>query len=847
MLRLLRLFNYRHLRRRPLETFLCLLGIAIGVAVMLGIDLANENAMASFRRSVEVVTGRATHQISGGPNGMADSLAAWVLKQPRLKAAPVIEYVAACREAEKDALHILGVDPFQEAPFREYSTLTSEQQTTAFDESGLQVLLVPGAALVSENFLQKYAIVAGDTIHVLVGSQWRELIVVGKISEALLARMGFDHLAICDISTAQELLGKIGYVDRIDLIASPERLVQLREVLPPTLQISPPSGRTQRVDDVLRSFRLNLTALSFLAVFVGMFLIYNTMLFTVIQRRKQLGILRCLGVTPKQILSTALLEALTLGVIGTTLGLALGIVLAQYTTKAVSSTISELYVFLKVEGVALQPLLLCKAFGLGLMTTLIATAVPALEAASTSAATAVRRSSLESRAGKWTPKLALLGVFWVCAAIAAYLITESFWGGLLVALSAGLAAICFTPLLSVALTKRLSPLSLKHAGQPGLLATRGIRAALSRTAVAIAALMLSLAMLLGMRLMITSFRGSVDTWMNQVLEGDVYIATSGFNAAKWQAHMDPEFIAWLEPQPEIEAINLYGVTEYEYRNKPIFLINTSAAVLEERTRFLFQHNESRENWQRVRAGEVLISETFARRFDKNAGDTLALKTPHGMSVFHIADVFIDYSFEQGQVLVDRETYRKHWGPPHANNLGIFLKPEVNREAYITSLRRGVAGRFEVMISSRRELREEVLRIFNQSFAITNVMQVLTAIVAFIGIISAIMSLLVERTRELGILRAIGMSLAQLRRMVFLESGLMGTIAGLIALPTGTAFAVILIYVINLRTFNWTIALQWEGAAFLQTFALAVLTSLIAAIYPLTRLKQIPIAGAMREE
>ncbi len=849
MFRLLRLFNYRHLRRRPLETFLCLLGIAIGVAVMLGIDLANENAMASFRRSVEAVTGRATHQIHGGPNGIADTLAAWVLRQPNVQAAPVIEYVAACREADKDALHILGVDPFLEAPFRDYGALSqnSQRHDARSETAAMQVLIKPGAVLVSESFLSKHGIASDDTLHVLVGSQWRALSVVGTIPENLLAQLGFDHLAICDISTAQEVLGKIGYVDRMDLIASAQSIARLRESLPPTLQIFAPSGRTQRVDDMLHSFRLNLTALSFLAVFVGMFLIYNTMLFAVIHRRRQLGILRCLGVTPKQIMGTALLEALALGIVGALLGLVLGVLLAQYTTKAVSSTISQLYVFLKFEGVALHPLLLLKAFGLGMLATLVATALPAYEAASTSAAVAVRRSSLESRAGRWAPKVAWLGVLWLLMAVLAYFFTESFWGGLFVALSLGLAAICATPLLSIGLTTKLAPISLKHAGQPGLLATRGIRAALSRTAVAIAALMLSLSMLLSMRLMITSFRSTINVWVNHILEGDVYLAASGFATAKWQAKIAPELIAFLAQQPEVEAIDQYGVTEFEYRSKPIYLIAISAEVVKDRLRFLFESNASRDNWARVIAGEVIVSETFARRFHKSAGDTIALRTSNGSQVFQIADVFIDYSFEQGQVMMDHATYERYWAPSHANNLGIFLKPEADAESYLAHLRRALAGRFEVNISSNRELREEVLRIFDQTFAITNVLQVLTAIVAFIGIISAIMSLLVERTRELGILRALGMSLPQLRRMVFWESGLMGTIAGVLALPTGTALAFVLIYVINLRTFDWSIAFRWEGAAYLQTFGLAFLTSLLAAVYPLTRLKQIPIAGAMREE
>lgn len=849
VLKLLRLFNFRHLRRRRLATSLCLLGIAIGVAVMVAIDLANENAMRSFQRTVDAVTGQATHQIIGGPNGLPDSLAAAIMSEPKLNATPIIEYVAACREANKDALHLLGVDPFKDAAFRDYSSFAANQDSAfrVLDPTLFKFLTSPGAALISAPFLQKYALAVNDTLHVLVGSDWQKIFIAGIIANELLARMGFDNLALLDISTAQEILGKVGHIDRLDLQTGADQIAALKTKLPAALKITTPAGRTRRVDDMLRSFRLNLTALSFLAVLVGMFLIYNTMMFAVLHRRKQIGILRCLGVTPKQIVANALSEAFLLGVTGALLGIALGIFLAQYTTAAVSSTISQLYIFLKVAGVQWEWPTLAKAFSLGIFTTFIASALPAYEAATISPAVAVRRSTLELRAGKFAPWLSVLGMVLLLVSFFLYLFSENFWGGLGVAFGVGLAAICFTPLLTLALSHALSPVSRRYVGQPGLLATRSIRAALSRTAIAIAALMLALAMVLGMRLMITSFRATVAAWVNTFLEGDLYLSPSGFATAKWEAVMSPDFIRYLQAQPEIEAINLYGVTPFEYQSKAIYLVAINAGVIKDRLPFIFTGGRPGENWQRMLDGEVFVSEMFARRFQKSAGDTMQLQTPKGLTVFKLAAVFVDYSFDLGQAMMDHRTYAQHWGPSRVNNLGVFLHPGVNTAEYAVALRRAVVGKFAVEISSNRELRNAVLNIFDQTFRITHVMQFLAGLVAFIGIISAVLSLLVERTRELGILRAVGMSLKQLRRMVFLEAGLMGAFAGLIALPTGTLLAIVLVYVINLRTFDWTIALQFDFFAYVHTFFLAVLTAVLAAVYPLLRLRSLPIAGALREE
>ncbi|MGH7450449.1 MAG: ABC transporter permease, partial [bacterium] len=467
---------------------------------------------------------------------------------------------------------------------------------------------------------------------------------------------------------------------------------------------------------------------------------------------------------------------------------------------------------------------------------------------------AVRRSALEFRAQKFAPRFAVAGVAFLVIAVVLSLgstqqsqIVDGFFLGLGAALAVALSAIFLTPLLTLGLVRIANTFMNKLAGIIGILSIRNIRTALSRTAVAIAALMISLSMVLSMSLMITSFRRSVDDWVKSVLQADVYLQTRGFETAKWEALFSPEFIRLLEQQPEVEAIDLYGATASSYRQQPIFLIAISADVMITRTDFIFTSGDDRENWRRLIAGEVFLSDGFARRFHKAGGDTVILQTMHGPQSFRVAAVFVDYSFEQGQVMMDHRTYNENWGPSRITNIGVFLKPDADFRRYVADLRRTVAGRYAVNILSNRELRDEVFKVFDQSFAITHVMQILAGIVAFIGIISAVMSLLVERTRELGILRAVGMRFGQLQRLVFLESGLMGGFAALIAVPAGTALALVMIYVINLRTFNWTINFQIHLGAYAQIWWMALIAALLAAVYPMWRLKKISIVAAIREE
>jgi putative ABC transport system permease protein len=406
MLRLLRIFNFRHLRRKRLETFLCLLGIALGVAVMVGIDLANQNALQSFRRTVEAVTGKATHQILGGPSSIPDSVAAEILSFPHIQATPILEYVAAVRfrsqpgSGAPEALHLLAIDPFTDLNFRDYSEAAWDSEENfstagAADSTTSRSFLLHPAVLVDEPFVTTYQLKIGDTLEVLIGNTWQKLHLAGVIPRQMLSSSGLENLALVDISTGQEILGRAGYVDRIDLITADSVAQILAAQLPPPLRIQSPARRGQRIDDMLRSFRLNLVALSFLAVFVGMFLIYNTMMFAVLHRRKQIGILRCIGVTPRQVILNTVLEAFGLGVVGALLGLGLGMALAEYATRTVTATLSELYVFLKVSNVNSNWGVIIKSFTLGLLATLVASAVPVIEAAKTPPAVAVRRSSLE--------------------------------------------------------------------------------------------------------------------------------------------------------------------------------------------------------------------------------------------------------------------------------------------------------------------------------------------------------------------------------------------------------------------------------------------------------------------
>ncbi|HYH95802.1 ABC transporter permease, partial [Hyalangium sp.] len=474
--RLLIRASARHLSRHPWLTALSLLGIALGVSVVVSIDLANTSALRAFEQSTETVAGRATHQLVGGTTGLPDSIYRELRLRPSAPvAAPVVEGSVRATRGDRRPLTVLGVDPFAEAPFRAYTRSGTSGTVDA-------LLTEPGTVLLPAATARLLGVGVGDSFEVSLGGLTRPLRVVALITppDERTAR-ALEGLVLTDVSTAQELLGRTGRLSRIDLMLDGEaELARLREWLPPGAEVVRSSTRGGTVDQMTRAFRTNLTALSFLALVVGMFLIYNTMTFSVVQRRGLLGRLRALGVTRGELFALVLGEAALLGAVGTAAGLLLGVVLGQGLVGLVTQTINDLYFVLSVRRLSLEPWTLAKGLALGLGATLVAAFMPAWEAARSAPVTTMRRSTAEDVARSRAPRLALLG-----------LLLLALGGGLLALPThalppayAGLSAVLLgTALLVPWTTEQLAlgaarPLGAAF-GMLGRMAARGVRASLS--------------------------------------------------------------------------------------------------------------------------------------------------------------------------------------------------------------------------------------------------------------------------------------------------------------------------------------------------------------------------------
>ncbi|MCA1553054.1 MAG: ABC transporter permease, partial [Chloroflexi bacterium] len=574
---------------------------------------------------------------------------------------------------------------------------------------------------------------------------------------------------------------------------------------------------------------------SLLALMVGMFLIYNTVMFNVVQRRQVLGIMRCLGVTGAQIFALILLEACVFGLIGALLGLGVGVLLGRLTVQLVTQTINDLYFALTVRSVDVQPATLLKGLLLGVIAACIAAAIPASEAANVPAVTALQRSDLEDRVRRGLPLLTRAGVLLIVIGAVLIIFIQSTVVASFLGLFVGLFGIVFcVPLLTIWLM-RVGVRVLAPLGLLGRMAARTVTGALSRTSIAIAALMIAVSVTIGVTVMIASFRSTVANWLDQTLLADIYISPPQSSASR-TVTMDPalpERVRAVQGVSGVEVYRTVNVTSPDVGSVRL------SAVTSSRTRsarvYRFANGTPDEVWRQVEQGAVIITEPFANRHHlPMSGGLVALLTDHGAQTFPIAAVSYDYSSDQGIVLMAREVYQRYWNDPNISSIAVYVAPSADVNRVEDAIRLALSGSL-VNIQGNKALRDTALVIFDRTFAITTALRVIAVVVAFIGVLSALMALQLERTRELGTLRAVGMTLPQLWRLTLLETGLMGAAAGLLSIPTGLLMSFVLIYAINLRSFGWTIFFQPVPEVYVQALVLSILAALFAAIYPMQRL------------
>jgi putative ABC transport system permease protein len=593
---------------------------------------------------------------------------------------------------------------------------------------------------------------------------------------------------------------------------------------------------------MLAAFQLNLTALSLVSMVVGVYLIYNSLSATVVRRRHEIGILRANGATKFEVMALFLGEGLCCGLLGTSLGLVLAGPLAGILAAPVSQTVSSLYALVTIERPVLAPSQVLLAFAVGLGASLLAAWRPAAEAAASDPALVLRPGSRGDSFSHESRHWVIWGT--VGLLLSAVLSWGALQGGgkFLGFASVALLIAGFSLLVpaSVNLFARL----VRGPGWMVRLSAQHLGRSLHRNAVTIAALAVAVAMTVSVSVMIHSFRASVTAWLGNTLVADLFIAPAANEIAGLQSFLPSAAVDWVQRDSRVKELATFREMPVPWDEK-----TANLAIIEGSARgeldFVAGPPDARALFHQP--GMVAVSESFANRHGTKPGDTLAFSSPKGLASFRVVGVIKDFTRDSGLVMIDRPNFRQFWSDERLHSLSISLRDPASSAAFAEDFRAAFGREGEFSIYTNSDLRRRVMEIFDQTFAVTSVLRAIAVVVAIAGVLLSLTTLVVEREREIGILRSQGASCAQVRGLILSEAAMIGLLSAIVGLLCGASMAMVLTWVINKAFFGWTIELRYPLAVILSTPLWIIPAALLAAWFPARRASLIPPARALRFE
>ncbi len=822
-------------RQHPLQLVLSVLGIILGVCIVTAVWITNSSSKRAFALSTESLYGRTTHHIVAA-DGVDQTVYSGFRKTfPHILAAPIIEGHALI---DNNVFSLLGVDPFSEISFQRVLVQSANSDAYKLDASGL---------LLSSVTSERLNLSAGDVLSLRTGNDTTDIKLLGSFDSPNPAAS--EGMLIGDIALVQMLLKRGNVIDRIDIIANKQEATAIRDFLPPTLKLSNAAARNQTMLAMTRGFQINLTAMSLLSLLVGAFLIHNTMSFTVLQRRELFAVKRTIGVSVQSLFASVLIEAVLISLVGSVVGVLLGLLLAHQLIQLTTQTINDLYFVLHVQKIWFTPWLFFGGLLLGVGCSVLAALLSAIDAARTNPVQAHQRSATEQKTRQLLPLLASIGIVIMLFGVAlATTHTQSLLLGfvalMLIIVGYGLLLPGISFYTSRALKEILSGIS------PILsMAAGSIERNISRTGLAIAALSIAVSSTFGVDVMIGSFRTSVDNWLGNTLKSDVYVSVPSTVSSRTGGVLNKTLVAEISQHEQVDSVSTG------------FKTNIRTSIGEFDTLVLEPHNnqpvginiisnDAPAGWQAFISDKaLLISEPMANKYRLSVGNSISLFTElRGDVEFTVSGVIRDYASSHGQMTMHRNTFNAYWKNRSISSVGAIFKQSTDKSQATQDIRSLVSSQNQALrLQANNEIHESSLAIFDRTFEVTRVLRWLTVGVAFVGVFSALLALNLERAREFAVLRATGTSRKQLLVLITSQTLWMGVLAGLLALPLGWAMAKILIHVINLRSFGWSMDSFIPNGTISSTFILSCTAAILAGLYPAWRLSRSGIAQQLRSE
>lgn len=841
----------RRIQHSKTLSLLILAGVTVGVAMVTAIDLASGSALTSLRYSTQTLQGQTTHILTGAPQTIPWSVYVDLRVQARIRdSAPVVTDRVRIADREGASYSLLGLDPLSETSFRPF--LVSGSVQALGSEAALRFMSEPFTLLMTEDAARSLGLSPGDEVSLEYQDRVRTFTLLDYIEQSDAYRDStLNQVLITDIANAQIFLDRTDALDRIDLIlpepGAEAALTRIQALLPPSVRLEPVDRQVDAVRELTRSFRLNLSALSLLAVVVGTFLIYNTLSFHVTRESRVLGTLRALGFQRRHLFLLIMAEALVMGLAGSGLGLVMGWYLAQRLVSLVAQSYGDLYFIEAVGQVIGTPAVFLKGALIGIGCALLGAGKPALSASRADITRVLRDLAIEREFATPTGRFTVLGG--MLAGLGGFLLLPMFpleitFAGIL----AGLVGMAF---LVPALLRLGSRQTLNWVGSrrwPFVkMALRQPLRRLGQSSVAVAALMMSLSVIIGVGTMVGSFRLSVVDWLEQIVQADIYLSVTDHAPRHLLTDLGADHFTALPGVTQVEST--HTTEQYAPDLGAVRLIAFSDDMAKHTRRFSSQMPHATNIWDdAVTRGAVLINDPMAHQFDLTAGDTLRLATDrNGIQSFTIAGVAVAYDAVP-VILMDDGVYRQHWESPGITSLALTLETEADPALTLQALdRRFNQERDNLLIVSNRELRARALVLFDQTFAITGALQILAMLVSFMSVLATLMSMMLDQARELATMRALGATKKEIGRLLFMEAMVFGLFAVVLAIPLGILLSIILTYIINARSFGWSLGWTLQPAEVMKAIGVALTSAALAGAYPIYRLGTQPFVRHLRTE
>jgi putative ABC transport system permease protein len=803
---LLRQLSWAEWRQHPWRHAAVLLAVALGVALAFSVQLINASALSEFASAVRSANGEpdlslASRDGSGLPDTVLDGLA---LDDAVAVASPVLELDTTARRAESNntplPVRVTGIDALRVGAV---APALMPRLNDGVDRLGA---LDPGLVFANAAALQRLDVARDDNLELRTPDGWRRWRLGGTLT------LGGAPLLVMDLAAAQAGFARIGRLSRIDVKLVPgvdaTRWLDAQR-WPAGVRIARPDDAAQRVSNLSRAYRVNLSVLALVALLVGGFLVYSVLALSVAQRTPTFALLGVLGLAAAQRRALVLAEAALLGLAGSVLGLATGAVLAAVALRALGGDLGGGY-FIGVAPQLLWSSSAAAVYGvLGVVAAVAGAWWPARAAHALPPAQALKGlSSHGAVRSRWLPGAMLLAAAVVLAVLPPI-------GGLPLAAYASVAALLAG---GVALVPAGVQAMLARPPMRGhalvLLASERARHQRHTASAAVAGVVASLALSVALTVMVTSFRDAVSVWLDSVLPADLYLRTSGGSAAGDFNTLDASFAAAAAQVDGVSRLRASRVRSVSLnpRRPAVALIVRSVDDGAHALPWLGDVIPAP-------PGEtgVYVSEPMASIYDLAVGAQFDLPLPDGAQRVRVLGIWRDYARQFGAVVIAPGAWQRHGGDTRLNELALWLKPGADTTAVIERLRTLTGADRPIESATAGELRALSLAIFDRSFAVTRYLQIVAIAVGLVGVAASLSAQVLARRKEFGLLAHLGLTQTQVLAIVSGEAAVWLAAGVALGLLLGVAVSVVLVHVVNPQSFHWTMPLHVPA---LQVIALA---------------------------